>query len=141
MKRCQKSWRGESPTTSDDEMGRLLTTVIDTVGDLQQYVFDKSKIFPGTTRDWLEATLTIEDVRIQLVDTAGRYETADAIEREAQKLGGEQARLADLIVWCWPVGQRRKPVRLPVPALHIATKADLGMLQAAAGAHTAADPD
>lgn len=37
---------------------------------------------PGTTRDLLSATVNIDNVALNMVDTAGIHETADAIERE-----------------------------------------------------------
>jgi len=80
----------------------------------------------GTTRDWLEATLTIDGVKIQLVDTAGLGAAVDAIARQAQQSGGEQAQQADLVLWCWPPGERRETERTGIASLHLATKSDLG---------------
>ena len=84
---------------------------------------------PGTTRDWLEATLTLDGVRIRLVDTAGRGDADDAIESQAQLLGDEQTRQADLVLWCWPPGELVQPVKPRGAALHVATKSDLGSSQ------------
>jgi tRNA modification GTPase len=55
---------------------------------------------PGTTRDFLEAPLPASDTPMTLVDTAGQYESAEAIEGAAQRLGAEQSRRADLTLWC-----------------------------------------
>jgi tRNA modification GTPase len=43
---------------------------------------------PGTTRDWIEAWVSIEGIPIRLVDTAGLREAADSIE----KIGVERSR-------------------------------------------------
>ena len=80
----------------------------------------------GTTRDWLEATLTIDDVKVQLVDTAGLGEADNAIDRQAQQSGGAQTKQADLVLWCWPPGERGEPTHTGGAALHLATKCDLG---------------
>jgi len=80
---------------------------------------------PGTTRDYLEMPLTLNDVVVQFVDTAGQREGADAIETAAQSLASQQAASADLIVWCQSCDDAA-----PVPAIEkclcVATKSDLG---------------
>src|SRR5262249_44536861 len=98
----------------------------------------------GTTRDYLEATLSHVRITVQLVDVAGIAEAADperlspenatdVIETQAQSRVREQVQRADLIVYCraadvegcdeglpshWrnKAGQRR---------LRVATKCDL----------------
>lgn len=57
---------------------------------------------PGTTRDYLEKTINLNGLTLQLVDTAGWRETGDAIESAAQTLGKDQTTHADLILWCCP---------------------------------------
>jgi tRNA modification GTPase len=81
---------------------------------------------PGTTRDWLEATLMVDGVAIQLVDTAGQRDTEDAIESRAQASGREQALQADLMLWCRAPYDRVEPKVLDVAVMPLATKSDLG---------------
>jgi len=54
---------------------------------------------PGTTRDWIEAWVSIEGIPIRLIDTAGLRETADSVE----KMGVEKSRSllqeADIILY------------------------------------------
>jgi len=86
----------------------------------------------GTTRDWLEADLRVGAMSIQLVDTAGMRETAEAIESRAQSLGRETSRAADLVLWCVEGGQlgdgeveEMRSLAGDVPCEIIATKCDL----------------
>jgi tRNA modification GTPase len=81
---------------------------------------------PGTTRDWLEATIQIDGVAIQLVDTAGERADTDSIEGQAQNLGREQARQADLVVWCRGPEHRDDPAPDETAVMSLATKSDLG---------------
>ena len=85
---------------------------------------------PGTTRDYLVKELTLAGVAVELIDTAGWQEASDTIEDQAQRLGTEQARRADVIVWCDESGtfgaeddSRLKATGAEVLKLH--TKADL----------------
>jgi tRNA modification GTPase len=54
---------------------------------------------PGTTRDWIEAWVSVEGIPIRLIDTAGLRESADAVE----KIGVERSRRlleeADLVLY------------------------------------------
>jgi tRNA modification GTPase len=54
----------------------------------------------GTTRDYLEADLKIDDVTVCLIDTAGLDARAASIDAAAQALGQEQLVDADLVLWC-----------------------------------------
>jgi tRNA modification GTPase len=84
---------------------------------------------PGTTRDYLTKTITLDGVMVELVDTAGERESADRIEAEAQSLGREQARQADWTLLCvacdapdWPEADCLEDAVTKV----VATKTDLG---------------
>jgi len=54
---------------------------------------------PGTTRDWIEAWVSIEGIPVRLIDTAGLRESADSVE----KIGVERSRKllqeADLVLY------------------------------------------
>ncbi|MBI1832813.1 MAG: tRNA modification GTPase [Planctomycetes bacterium] len=93
---------------------------------------------PGTTRDYLERQVEIDGVTLELVDTAGERESADAIEASAQTLAMDQARDADLVVRCIACGDSvggleggevDSPAVLTLgpTEIAIATKADLGL--------------
>ncbi|HEY2909391.1 MAG TPA: GTPase [Gemmataceae bacterium] len=59
----------------------------------------------GTTRDYLTHRLDLNGVAVELVDTAGWADAADTIEAQSQRLGGEQSRGADVILWCAEPGR------------------------------------
>lgn len=86
---------------------------------------------PGVTRDWLVASIKIDGVRCELVDTAGEDDReGDELHRAAQTGAAEHKRRADVRLHCvdatsaavhdtdvWPVGS--------VYDLIVITKADL----------------
>jgi tRNA modification GTPase len=61
---------------------------------------------PGTTRDYLQSSLELDGTRLELIDTAGWQNRlagegdASFIEEQAQQLGHEQAKQADLLLLC-----------------------------------------
>ncbi len=59
---------------------------------------------PGTTRDYLTRTVSLGGIDLDLIDTAGWQHASDTIEEQAQRLGQEQSRRADVILWCVPFG-------------------------------------
>jgi tRNA modification GTPase len=94
----------------------------------------------GTTRDYLVRRMRIDDVVVELVDTAGcptalaeSTPSRDTIDEQAQTLGRKQAEHADLVVWCMEGGRpeteddRSQLATKGIPeVLVIATKCDLG---------------
>jgi tRNA modification GTPase len=86
---------------------------------------------PGTTRDYLVRRLTLEDVQIELIDTAGWQASSDSIEEQAQSLAGTQVTSADLVIVCAEAGTPDpEPMtysgRNAAPAFFpVATKCDL----------------
>ncbi len=54
----------------------------------------------GTTRDYLTATLRLDSMEVELIDTAGWEGAADLIMERAQELRAEQVSASDLVVWC-----------------------------------------
>jgi tRNA modification GTPase len=53
---------------------------------------------PGTTRDIIESTLTIEGVPLRLMDTAGLRDVSDQVERIGIQLTREKLKTSDLIL-------------------------------------------
>ena len=53
---------------------------------------------PGTTRDTLKQTININDLSLEIIDTAGIRETQDVIEKEGVKRAKHTAGMADLII-------------------------------------------
>src|SRR5438270_269996 len=62
---------------------------------------------PGTTRDYVTRSVTLQGTNVELIDTAGRQAATNAIEEQAQRLGREQAARADLVLWCVPADEWR----------------------------------
>jgi tRNA modification GTPase len=83
---------------------------------------------PGTTRDYLEATLTADGMTLHLIDTAGLHSGGDELDLSAQQLGRDQAQEADILLWCSAIGEAyvAPPRWAGSRALGIATKCDLG---------------
>ena len=59
---------------------------------------------PGTTRDYLTATLRIGAVVVELIDTPGQEAASGDIEAQAQRLGTAQRGEADLVLVCVEAG-------------------------------------
>jgi len=76
----------------------------------------------GTTRDYLTATLALDGATVELIDTAGLAETADAIDAHSQRLGRGQR--ADLVLWCVEAGGPAAP-HFDAETVQVATKSDL----------------
>lgn len=80
---------------------------------------------PGTTRDWVGGRAELAGLPVVLVDTPGRRETPDEIEREAIALAEAPVSQADLVLL---VMDATRPADLPpgpAGALCVANKTDL----------------
>jgi tRNA modification GTPase len=60
---------------------------------------------PGTTRDALEATVTLDGYPFRLVDTAGLRETADRVEGIGIEVARRYLAAADLVLFCIEAGR------------------------------------
>ncbi|WP_027368117.1 tRNA uridine-5-carboxymethylaminomethyl(34) synthesis GTPase MnmE [Desulfocurvibacter africanus] len=67
---------------------------------------------PGTTRDWLEESISLDGLPVRLVDTAGLRETADAVELEGVRRSRELLERADLVLLVLDGGQPADPAAL-----------------------------
>ena len=54
---------------------------------------------PGTTRDWIEAWISVEGIPIRLIDTAGLRESADQIEQAGIERTRKLLREADVVLY------------------------------------------
>ena len=60
---------------------------------------------PGTTRDALEAEITLDGYPFRLVDTAGLRATADRVERIGIEVARRYLDAAELVLFCVPEGR------------------------------------
>ncbi len=85
---------------------------------------------PGTTRDYLLQRLEVEGGALELIDTAGWQAVNGTIEEQAQQLGREQTREADLVLLCIDANHAPTPeeeaflTQKDPPVVHVATKSD-----------------
>jgi len=54
---------------------------------------------PGTTRDWIEAWVSIEGIPIRLVDTAGLRDSSDRVEKIGVERSRDLLETADLVLY------------------------------------------
>ena len=54
---------------------------------------------PGTTRDWIEAWVSIEGIPVRLVDTAGLRETSDSVEKIGVDRSLNLLKEADIVLY------------------------------------------
>jgi tRNA modification GTPase len=85
---------------------------------------------PGTTRDYLVRRLDVGGMTVELIDTAGLRPDANGVEGQAQQLGREQVRQADLVLLCVEGGtptaeEQRMLAGHQPPVVGVATKCDL----------------
>jgi tRNA modification GTPase len=86
---------------------------------------------PGTTRDALEATLTLDGYPFRLVDTAGLRATADRVEEIGIEVARRYLRAAGAVLFCAEAGRPLDPEELgflatldPRRTVLVRTKAD-----------------
>lgn len=66
---------------------------------------------PGTTRDWVGEIANIDGLSVMLIDTPGRRETSDHIERQAIGISVQQAAQAALVVLVLDASQPFEPAQ------------------------------
>jgi tRNA modification GTPase len=69
---------------------------------LNQLVEDDVAIvteIPGTTRDTIQRTITIEGIPVHIIDTAGLRETSDIIEQKGIERTHAAIKNADMVIW------------------------------------------
>jgi tRNA modification GTPase len=64
---------------------------------------------PGTTRDALEATLTLDGYPFRLVDTAGLRETGDIVEGLGIEVARRYLQAAQVVLFCAEAGRELEP--------------------------------
>ncbi len=86
---------------------------------------------PGTTRDALEASLTLDGYPFRLVDTAGLRETADVVEEIGIEVARRYLQAAQIVLFCAEVGRKLEEDELrflaeldPAHTVLVRTKAD-----------------
>ncbi|MDR1609108.1 MAG: tRNA uridine-5-carboxymethylaminomethyl(34) synthesis GTPase MnmE [Deltaproteobacteria bacterium] len=83
---------------------------------------------PGTTRDYLEASVSWQGLRVELVDTAGLWDgSEDDLDRQGQDLARDQMRRSDLVLWLRDLASPDSPPapETSLPTLTVWAKADL----------------
>lgn len=60
---------------------------------------------PGTTRDTLEATIDVDGVPVEVIDTAGLREAEDVVERIGVERAHRASQEADAVVYVFDAGQ------------------------------------
>ena len=100
---------------------------------------------PGTTRDALEAVISLGGFPFRLVDTAGLRDTEERVELMGIEVARRYLRRADLILFCVEAGRALDPEEeefleevAGTPVVLVRTKGDEGGggVAAEAGAHT-----
>lgn len=83
---------------------------------------------PGTTRDYVEAELSIDGMSCVLVDTAGLRETDGAVEAAGIVRSNEQLDAADIVLWVEASDAEdvQRPALANTTVIEIETKRDLG---------------
>lgn len=61
---------------------------------------------PGTTRDIIERTITIEGITIHIIDTAGLRETSDIVEQKGIERTHAAIKNAHMVIWIMDISRR-----------------------------------
>ncbi|RUU22698.1 tRNA uridine-5-carboxymethylaminomethyl(34) synthesis GTPase MnmE [Mesorhizobium sp. M7A.T.Ca.TU.009.01.3.2] len=82
---------------------------------------------PGTTRDLLEVTLDLQDLRVRLTDTAGLRDAPGKVEAIGIEKARAKAHGADLLLLLQDIANPKDVGELPTvaPTLRVGTKLDL----------------
>jgi tRNA modification GTPase len=88
---------------------------------------------PGTTRDTIEETLTIDGILYRFIDTAGIRNTSDSIEKMGVEKTYEKIKSSSIVIYLYDVSnnnqddakkQLKELDELGIPVITIANKAD-----------------
>ena len=82
---------------------------------------------PGTTRDLLEATISLEGLAIRLIDTAGLRQSEDEIEAEGMRRAIAATERADLVLEVRDDTQP-SPVDLEIPGHDLSAQSKIVVL-------------
>lgn len=81
---------------------------------------------PGTTRDWLEEKIEIEEIPINLIDTAGIRFSNDEIEKEGVSETERLLKEADIVIHLTEITEtHKKPLKKTGKCIYILSKADI----------------
>lgn len=88
---------------------------------------------PGTTRDTIQQTITLEGVPVHIIDTAGIRETTDIVEKAGIERTYAAIQKADVIIWLIDYSQKirkttkeiRQQLNSQLPLITIFNKIDL----------------
>ncbi len=90
---------------------------------------------PGTTRDVMREQIMLDDLPLQIIDTAGLRESEDIVEREGIKRAMEEVKHADCILWVTDVQHQSRQeetilmispdVLSSTPIIHVINKIDV----------------
>lgn len=88
---------------------------------------------PGTTRDIIERTITIEGITIHIIDTAGLRETSDIVEQKGIERTHAAIKNAHMVIWIMDVNRRSPPIDVEtihsisadIPRITVYNKIDL----------------
>ena len=95
---------------------------------------------PGTTRDWIEAWISIEGIPVRLADTAGLRESLDPVEKIGVERSRDLLEAAELVLYLIDgtagftaedrafIGEFRQTERGRIPLLLLWNKADIAPL-------------